>query len=115
MFLASPPLLPSQPPFLQTCSSHLGLTHLALSHLSLLRPLQWSGTHLGACMGEGGAAAMEAESSVHLSVHPPIHPLMHPSIHLFICPSVHPFTCSSIHPSVHPFVHPSFPSWALTP
>lgn len=89
MFLTFLSLPPSQPPFLQTCSSHLGLTHLALSHLSLLRHLLWSGTHLGACKG-----AMGDDSSVHLSVHPSIHPSTHlsiyPSIYLSICPSMPP-------------------------
>lgn len=85
MFLAFLSLPLSQPPFLQTCSSHLGLTHLAVSHLSLLRHLLWSGTHLGAYKG-----AMGDDSSVR----PSIHPSIHPSIYLSICSSIHPF----VHP-----------------
>lgn len=102
MFLASPPLLPSQPPFLQTCSSHLGLTHLALSHLSLLRPLQWSGTHLGACMGEGGRRPWRLSPQ---SICPSIHPSIHSCIHPFIYLSVRLFIHSPVHPSIHLFIH----------
>lgn len=106
MFLAFLSLPPSQPPFLQTCSSHLGLTHLALSHLSLLRHLLWSGTHLGAYKGAMGDDSSVHPSIIHPSSHPPTHPLIHLSIHLFICPSVHP----SIHLSIH-----ASQSQALTP
>lgn len=85
MFLAFLSLPPSQPPFLQTCSSHLGLTHLALSHLSLLRHLLWSGTHLAAYKG-----AMGDDSSVRPSIHPSIYLSVHLFIHPSICPSMPP-------------------------